>query len=1022
MADRIRVLYVDDEPTLLEIAQYFLQQGGEFSVETSTSALKVLETPALPLYDIIISDYQMPDMDGIVFLKTIRERFGDLPFILFTGKGREEVVIDAINHGVDFYIQKGGSPEALFAELRHKIRHAVRRRVTEKELQRSESRLRSFVETTSESVTLVDEEGKVTEWNAATERITGIRKEKALGSYLWDLTYQMLPQEYRTEERRTTIEQRIRTSLKTGTPVFDEPQIFESVGPDGRLVSTRQTVFPIRTDKGFGIGSIAQDITRERLAETAIRESEERFRGMAERSSDLILILNKEMSPIYISPSARPILGFAPEELVGKSPEFAMATIFSETGPALMEAVKTTLSGRPVENVELHLTRKDKTPVIVSMFAVPILRDGTLDGVQVSMRDITERVTMQSAMKVIIGSMVGTTGIDSLRNITEKISSWLGADCVMVGEIQPDNQTVRVLSMQLDGNAIAEFSYTLKGTPCENVAEKGFCHYPDDAARLFPESKDLVELNIRGYIGTSLKNSQGAVIGILCALFRNPYQPSPAVREIMEIIATKAGTEIERSLIERALKESEEKFRSIVETSPNMIWEIDLQGNFRYMSPMVQTILGYSPEEVIGKSILDLVPGGERSAALQELMQMLSSEEALSPIEFPARHRNGSDILLEIRPARLIGADGRLTGLRGMAVDITMRKRAEIALRESEEKFRSFVENANEIIFSLTPDGIFTYVSPNWTEWLGHDTRDVIGKRAGDFIHPDDLPRNREVFYQTLGTGKKASGTEYRIRHKDGSWRWNIQSIAPVRDAGGMVVGIQGIGHDITDRKNAEEALVQANRKLNLLSGITRHDIKNQLIVLDGYTSVLHKKIPDPLLESYFSRITNASNRIKSMIEFTREYEEIGMHAPVWQDIRALVDAAVRDSTLDRVTLENNLSAGTEVFTDPLIVKVIFNLIDNAVRHGGKINTIRFSLEEREGDCVIVCEDDGEGVLADEKEKIFDLGFGKNTGFGLAISREILSITGISIEETGEPGKGARFEIVVPKLQCRYGS
>jgi signal transduction histidine kinase len=108
------------------------------------------------------------------------------------------------------------------------------------------------------------------------------------------------------------------------------------------------------------------------------------------------------------------------------------------------------------------------------------------------------------------------------------------------------------------------------------------------------------------------------------------------------------------------------------------------------------------------------------------------------------------------------------------------------------------------------------------------------------------------------------------------------------------------------------------------------------------------------------------------------------------------------------------------VYADPLIYKVIFNLIDNAVRYGKTITTIRFSVEERDGDHILVCEDDGVGIPADEKEKIFQRGFGKNTGLGLAISRQILDITGITLHETGEPGKGARFEIVVPRGKCRF--
>ncbi|MDP3395697.1 MAG: hybrid sensor histidine kinase/response regulator [Methanoregula sp.] len=217
------------------------------------------------------------------------------------------------------------------------------------------------------------------------------------------------------------------------------------------------------------------------------------------------------------------------------------------------------------------------------------------------------------------------------------------------------------------------------------------------------------------------------------------------------------------------------------------------------------------------------------------------------------------------------------------------------------------------------------------------------------------------------------------------------------------------------ERKRVEKALAEANKKLNLLSSITRHDINNQLLILNGYVELLHGEIPNPSLEEYFSHIAKASSQITAMIRFTKDYEKIGIRVPVWQDLSALANSAEKGVIPDQVTIKNDLPPGIEVFADPLIVKVFFNLIDNAIRHGGdRIATIRFSFEACNADRIIVCEDDGAGVAPEDKEKIFSRGFGKNTGFGLSICREILDITGISITENGEPGKGARFEMVVP--------
>jgi signal transduction histidine kinase len=176
------------------------------------------------------------------------------------------------------------------------------------------------------------------------------------------------------------------------------------------------------------------------------------------------------------------------------------------------------------------------------------------------------------------------------------------------------------------------------------------------------------------------------------------------------------------------------------------------------------------------------------------------------------------------------------------------------------------------------------------------------------------------------------------------------------------------------------------------------------------------------ILNDYFFKVITAAQRISSMIRFTKEYEEIGITVPVWQDISTLVNSVIKEAPLGQVTVKNDIPAGTEVYADPLIAKVCYNLMDNAVQYGGKITTIRFAFIERDGNNVMVCEDDGVGVVAEEKEKIFDRGFGKNTGLGLALSREILDITGITIRETGEPGKGARFEMMVPNGAYRFNT
>jgi PAS domain S-box-containing protein len=138
-------------------------------------------------------------------------------------------------------------------------------------------------------------------------------------------------------------------------------------------------------------------------------------------------------------------------------------------------------------------------------------------------------------------------------------------------------------------------------------------------------------------------------------------------------------------------------------------------------------------------------------------------------------------------------------------------------LLKNGERFRYFVENANDIIYSLTPDSIFTYVSPNWTEILGHDIYEVVGQSFESFVHPEDIPLCRVFLERVIATGEKHAGVEYRVRHKTGAWRWHTSNASPVRDADGNIITYMGIARDITERKRAEEALRESEEKYRLV-------------------------------------------------------------------------------------------------------------------------------------------------------------------------------------------------------------
>jgi len=226
---------------------------------------------------------------------------------------------------------------------------------------------------------------------------------------------------------------------------------------------------------------------------------------------------------------------------------------------------------------------------------------------------------------------------------------------------------------------------------------------------------------------------------------------------------------------------------------------------------------------------------------------------------------------------------------------------------------------------------------------------------------------------------------------------------------------------DITERKLTEDALALANKKLIMLGSITRHDILNQLMGLRGWLELSKEKVKDPVILEYILKEERAVKNIQEQIEFTRNYQELGGQAPKWQVLSDTIRSAVSQLNPQGTDIDIAFSH-VEVFADPILEKVFYNLMENSFRHGGHVTRMGFSVQESEEGLTLTFCDNGAGISDEEKKKLFQKGLGKHTGLGLFLSREILSITGMTIRESGVQGKGARFEITVPKGAYRLNN
>jgi PAS domain S-box-containing protein len=374
-------------------------------------------------------------------------------------------------------------------------------------------------------------------------------------------------------------------------------------------------------------------------------------------------------------------------------------------------------------------------------------------------------------------------------------------------------------------------------------------------------------------------------------------------------------------------------------------------------------------------------------------------------------------------------------------------------LREEERKYREIFENSQAGIFTFNANTLrLTEVNIKCVQMLKYDRAALSGADLSRIITDAG---SLERFVQKIRMSRETGDLELFFTTRDGQVRQVLVSatltqgevvICSAIDITARKLAEQVIERarddlerrvkerteeflrvnkelsaEIEERKRFEAAIRLANHKINTLSGITRHDILNQITAIVMYLALIREMETDDVISAYLKKIEDVTDLIQKQIWFTQDYQHIGSGEPKWHKVSSVISGIASGVDKKDIVIVQDVG-DLEIFADSGFSKVFVNLIENALIHGGHVTRIQFSYYETENDLILRCEDNGIGIPEESKKLIFRREYSRNTGYGLFLIVEILSITGLSITETGTPGNGARFDIHVPKTSYRFST
>ncbi len=879
------------------------------------------------------------------------------------------------------------------------------RKEAEQKLIESEEKYRLIAENANDMIYVLNKDYRFEYINESTlMKQMGYTSEELIGK---------MPLEYIHPEDIGRVRKGLRKGFGTGQGTI-EVRIMDKEGKY-HWVEIRGQTF-IDSDGKLKALSIARDINERKIAEQQIKESEEKFRTIAEQSFLGIAIIQDNLLK-YVNQKLADIFGYSIEEAdTWQVGEFLNVIHPEDKQFVAKQAMKKQMGEPDAENqYQFRGIKKDGTVIWLELFSKTISYQEKL-AVLGTILDITDKKLAEKALKTekkFSEDMINTTSdtIFVFEPATGKAIRWNNSFSDVSGYTNEE-----IVSMKAPDSYYSEEDLEQATKAIKKISEEG-----EVTVEMSLISKDGRSIPFE-YRARSFSTSDGR-----------------------DLIVSYGRDITERKEAERQLRESKEKFRALVETTSDWIWEVDHNNIYKYVSPKAKDLLGYEPEELIGKTPFDTMLPDEKQSIREMFESIKQSKNSFTGLENICITKNGEKIVIETSGVPIFDEKGNFRGYRGIDRDITVRKKIEQKLKESEEKYRLISENVYDLIGILNQKFEYEYINEEaFISTLGYTNEEIIGTYALNYIHPED----RELALNNLAEGFKTGygSAEVRFKHKNNQWIW-------IEARGKTFTGSDGdlkaliVSRDITKRKKADENLRESEEKYrdaydqaNFYKDLFAHDINNIMQVINSSAELINYYMNSPenleeigtIADMIKKQIAKAKilvhnvNTLSELEEGTKPIKLIEVYELV-QNSAKYVRTAFQERAID-IEIES-FSNRIFVQANELLQEVFDNILTNAVRYNDnsliKI-LVNVSRERKDDQKYLKFEliDNGIGIEDERKRIIFKRGHReskgqKGMGLGLSLVKKILEgFNGeIWVENRVKDDytKGSNFILLIPE-------